>query len=73
MLGYTKLANIEKRMETKIQVREDENATTTHWAGERGDEGDRGGEMSVRGEMRGGEGEVVRVRGGNVRIEGKKE
>jgi hypothetical protein len=31
MLGYTKLANMEKRMETKIQVREDENATTTHW------------------------------------------
>lgn len=32
MLGYTKLANMEKRMETKIQVLEDEKATTTHWA-----------------------------------------
>jgi hypothetical protein len=39
MLGYTKLANMEKRMEKKIHVLDDENATTTHWAGGTGGEG----------------------------------
>ena len=32
ILGYTRLASIEKSRETKIQVGEEEKATTTHWA-----------------------------------------
>lgn len=44
MLGYTKLANMEKSMETKIQVLEDEKATTTHWAEGKGVVKEGGGE-----------------------------
>ena len=43
MLGYTRLASMENRRDTKIQVGDEEKATTTHWAvGER--EGERGRE-----------------------------